>query len=146
MIQDAPVKRLLRGIQADLTDYRALRDLLETQFDKALRHNTAGLAEVGERIDTMCGVLSARQRERLALLDGASPGQAAEASAAGRMEGVFDELPLALRTLSKSAWHELLGLVQECKALNVRNCALIVEQHETMQRVLGAETDVYVPR
>lgn len=146
MIEESPVKRLLRGIQADLADYRSLRDLLETQFEKALEHDTAGLSRLGKEIGSMCERLGARQAERLALLEGPDLGFTSGSSAPERMAQLFDGLPAALRSLSQAAWTELVALVRECKALNTRNCTLIVEQHETMQRVLGAESGVYVPR
>jgi len=35
--------------------------------------------------------------------------------------------------------------VKECKALNMRNCRLLMDQHDIMQRVLQTEADTYAP-
>jgi flagella synthesis protein FlgN len=145
MSREAPVKRVLLGIQADLADYRELRDLQEAQFEASLRHDSTALTDIAANISMLCVVLDARLRERIELLEN-DPGFSEGLSLQTRMTVLLEGLPVAVRTLAVSVWNELEALVRECKALNARNCALIMEQHAIMQRVLGHEAGIYAPR
>ncbi|MGB9110325.1 MAG: flagellar protein FlgN, partial [Telluria sp.] len=50
LTRDQAVTRLLDGIQADLHACGAVRDLLERQFQAALRHRAAELGELAEAL------------------------------------------------------------------------------------------------
>jgi flagella synthesis protein FlgN len=129
---------LMRGVGQDLRDYRRLKAMLEEQFMAALRHQTALLKELAERVTTTVEVLELRRRERVALV-GHIVGAGAPMSAA------FALLSGSERSAVESGWKMLDALVNECKQLNSRNGRLIMDQHGIMQRVLHGEEQTYAP-
>lgn len=131
---------LIKGVYADVTDYREMKGLLEDQFNAALHHRVHDMKGAAERITAMVEVLDARRREREELAR-RMLGERQPAT----MAAVFRLLPAAPRQAMQSWWQLLETLVNECKALNMRNCRLIMDQHEIMQRVLGSEENVYAP-
>lgn len=135
--------RLAKGMQADVADYGVLRDLLEAQFALALRHDTDGLAEIAGRISTLCETLGGRHRERRQLVDLFS-GPRVSPPRKDVVAALIAQLPATYRAMAELMWTSLGLLVKECKALNSRNCQLMMAQHDIMQRVLGGESDVYV--
>lgn len=136
--------RLAQGMQADIADYRSLRALLQTQFDAALRHRTVELAQVAQDISTLCETLHARRVERVELVD-ACADVTASVAREDRVMAVLAQLPVTYHALAQSVWQTLQELVLECKTLNLRNCTLLMDQHEIMQRVLDHENDIYAP-
>lgn len=135
------LRRVAGGIAADLADYGRLKTLLAEQFDAVVRHDSARVAGIGEAIAALAGVLDRRRVERVTLA-----GQLAGADGASAMRGVFALLPAAVRGRVEGAWAALETRVRECKALNLRNCELLMSQYEIMQRVLDDEADTYAPR
>lgn len=133
--------RLAAGIGADVADYNRLRGLLQEQFEAAVYHRSGAIAEVGEAIVALAGTLEARRQERVALAGRLSLEKGAEA-----MQRIFAMLPPNPRERLQASWQGLERLVRECKAMNQRNCNLLMEQQEIMQRVLNTEADIYVPR
>ncbi|HSD40195.1 MAG TPA: flagellar export chaperone FlgN [Rhodocyclaceae bacterium] len=142
--REQALQRLALGVQADLNDYGSLQVLLQTQFEAALRHQTAGLAQVADEITALCQILQARRLERVTLVAQCAE-LARDASPQEKVEALLAHLPSAYRGAAQAIWHKLQALVHECKALNVRNCTLLMDQHEIMQRVLNDESDIYVP-
>lgn len=132
--------RIFAGMRADLQAYRELRELLEQQFHAALEHRSADIQDIGERITALAGVIEQRRRERVELVTMLTPrnARACIASIAERLQGPS-------RAAFDACWRALESAVRECKALNLRNCRLIMDQHEIMQRVLKAESDTYAP-
>lgn len=133
------LRSLISGVHADHADYQQLRRLLGEQFDAALRHDTQALATLGERITAQVAVLDGRRRERMravALLGLRAP---------ATMEQVIALFAHNMQAAVLQLWKALEALVLECKALNGRNCRLMMEQHALMQRVLAGEADTYVP-
>lgn len=133
--------RIFSGMRADVHDYRRLRDLLEEQFGAALQHRTDAIGEIGGRITELTAVLEERRCERVrlaSLLDAGRTSRVSISAVAQRLQG-------ASRATFDVCWTALEALVQECKALNIRNCKLLMDQHEIMQRVLNAEADTYAP-
>lgn len=130
---------ILAGLFADVGGYRALRELLDAQFDAALRHDSARIADVGERITALASAMHVRRAERVGLA----------ARLVGRPVGtpdaVFGLMAGPARERAESSWRELERHVSECKALNERNCRLLMEQHEIMRRVLDGEAGTYAP-
>lgn len=133
-----------RGMQADIADYRALRDLLQAQFEAALRHRPAELAQLARDISTLCETLEKRRVERVGLVDSCVE-VTVNLPREERVMAVLLQLPASYHGLAQSVWQTLQKLVPECKALNLRNCNLMMDQHEIMQRVLNAESDIYAP-
>lgn len=132
--------RLFAGMRADLQDYRSLRELLEAQFLAALQHRSSDIADIGTQITALAAVLDARRAERqqlAALLAprGAKPSMTAVAN---RLEG-------ASRSAFDTCWQALESAVRDCKTLNMRNCRLLMDQYDIMQRVLSTETHTYAP-
>ena len=138
--QSAALTQLVQGMRADIADYRRLRALLETQFEAALRHQTTGLIDVAAKITELVDTLEQRRQERIALA-GALIGPEEPIS----MQGVMRLLAESSRASLQADWDTLEGLVRECKEANTRNCRLLTDQHEIMQRVLNREADTYAP-
>jgi flagella synthesis protein FlgN len=136
--------RLAAGARADVADYERLRERLEGQFDASLRHDGGRLARLADEIVALCNTLDGRRQERSGLLrvfaaalKGLPPADAVPA--------LLAHLPVSQRTAAADDWARLGMLVRECKALNVRNGRLLMDQHEIMQRVLKDGDDVYAP-
>jgi flagellar biosynthesis protein FlgN len=140
MKPSAEVLDYLELVRADIREYHDLRDLLEQQFQAALRHQIESLRAVGERIVERVDGLQRRRAQRLAVaasVTGAAP-LAAHAALQRRLTG----RPAALL----QDWTaQLQALVGECQQMNQRNCALITDQHEIMRRVLNQEESTYAP-
>jgi flagella synthesis protein FlgN len=135
------LSRIFAGMHADVDDYRRLRDLLEAQFTAALQHRTTDIGEIGTRITELASVLDERRRERIALTGLLAAGRVSRVS----ISDVAQRLQGASRSTFDACWSALESSVRECKALNVRNCRLLMDQYEIMQRVLNVETDTYAP-
>ncbi|MGC3962448.1 MAG: flagellar export chaperone FlgN [Rhodocyclaceae bacterium] len=134
---------LAQGIQLDVADYDRLHGLLEQQFAAALRHDVARLPQLAEDIGALCVVLDARRTERVTLVNAIVGMEVPEAQ---RVAAVFARLPERYRTAAETLWQSLQARVLACKALNLRNGNLLMDQYEVMQRVLGGESDTYAPR
>ncbi|WKB54102.1 flagellar export chaperone FlgN [Eleftheria terrae] len=141
MTETTPLARLLQGVRADLTDYVRLQELLESQFEAALRHETVAMQDVAERITALAAMLEARRQDRVALLEQLLAGQAQPAS----IDALLPQLSPQGRATLQAWWRTLEERVRHCKALNARNCRLLMDQHEIMQRVLQPEADLYAP-
>ncbi|MFC4308143.1 flagellar export chaperone FlgN [Steroidobacter flavus] len=127
--------RLIKGVHADLGDYRTLRELLDVQFEAALKHRSAVITDIADRISVLTTQMEKRRAERLALakvLVGKQPG-------AVTISAVSARLPANARPAFDEWWQTLETLVQECKRLNQRNCDLLMNQHEILQRVLQTD-------
>lgn len=133
--------RLIKGVHADLGDYRTLRELLDVQFDAALHHRSAVIADIADRISSLTAQLETRRAERYALAKVLVGKQSSVTISA-----VSARLPVNARPSFDEWWRALEKLVQECKRLNQRNCDLLMNQHEILQRVLQADTGgTYAP-
>lgn len=140
MKQREAFNRIFAGMRADLQDYRVLRELLDAQFEAALQHRSEALTEIGERIIALTTVLEQRRAERQRLATHVVPRdtQLSMLAVANRLQG-------ASRAAFDTCWKALEAAVRDCKALNMRNCRLLMDQYDIMQRVLNAETDTYAP-
>lgn len=140
MKQGEAFRRLFAGMRADLHDYHDLRALLEAQFEAALHHRSTEICDIGERITVLARMIERRREERVKLARRLvrEPGSAPMSAIADRLQGVP-------RAAFETCWRSLEAIVGECKALNLRNCRLLMDQHEIMQRVLNAEQDTYAP-
>ena len=60
---------------------------------------------------------------------------------------LFSLLQPPLQQQLQALWAQLQARVQECKACNLRNCQLIMEQAEVMRSVIAgsSQPDIYVP-
>jgi flagella synthesis protein FlgN len=138
MSRGRALAELVRGVEQDGQAYGALRDLLEQQFRAALRHDSAALATLADRILALVGEIDGRRQQRESLC-------AVAAGARARMDDIVPLLPEAARGAFAAAWKGLESQVRECKELNSRNGRLMTEQHAVMQRVLHGEMDTYAP-
>ncbi|HEY0942961.1 MAG TPA: flagellar export chaperone FlgN [Steroidobacter sp.] len=135
------LSRLIKGVHADLGDYRTLRELLDAQFEAALKHRTAVISDVAERITQLTAQLEQRRVERLALAK-VLLGKKANLT----ISAVAARLPANVRTAFDQWWQTLEKQVQECKRLNQRNCDLLMNQQEILRRVMQAGGgDTYAP-
>ena len=135
--QDA-MRALLGGIAEDLLAYQQLHDLLQQQFQAALRHKASELGPVAEAISTLVDTMQARRALRVALVQRLVGPQ-------GTMLQAFALLKNAAREKMEHDWKTLEQAVIACKALSKRNGDLLVEQYSIMQRVLHGEEQIYAP-
>lgn len=139
MTRDQAVAKLAAGIQADLAASTTLLELLERQFDAALRHRTAQLGELAEQLMPALDAMEQRRVQRVALVR-------ALLGPDGDMAKLIASLAAPGRAALAADWHALEQMVLECKRLNARNSALLTEQYSIMQRVLHGEEQTYAPR
>jgi len=139
MTRDQALGRLLDGIQDDMQACSTIRDLLERQFQAALRHRGAELAALADALSPELDAMEQRRQQRVQLVR-ALFGQQAD------MDQFFASLPPVRRPAALSAWEQLEQLVRDCKAATTRNANLMAEQHSMMQRLLHGEDDTYAPR
>jgi flagella synthesis protein FlgN len=136
-ITDA-LRQLLSGMQADQRSYALLQGLLEDQLAAIAQQRADELERLAQRITAQVDELDVQRKLRRLLV----------ARLLGReetlsMAAVLERLPVAAARVLSEAWTSLEQAVFLCKAMNARNCELIVEQHALMQRLLGAQTDTY---
>lgn len=132
--------RIFAGMRADLHDYQRLRELLEAQFLSALRHRSDEIAQICAQISELAATLDARRVERQNLVALLMPkGERPSIGAVAKL------LQGASRVVFEACWQSLEAAVRDCKALNMRNCRLLTDQYEIMQRVLNTEADTYAP-
>lgn len=131
------------GMQQDMAAYRALETMMGEQFHAALRHDAAAMQAVAQRITAQAQILEQSRQQRVAHAQALLP-----AGTPVTMTALFKQLQGPLQQQLHHLWRQLESLVQHCKALNVRNCQLIMEQAHTMRQVLGAnprEEGIYGP-
>ena len=132
------MQQLLDGVAADMQAYAALQDLLEQQFDAAVRHQGARLEQVAEAVSALVEAMEARRVQRVDCamrLVGPAPS----------MAQVFTLLKPEPRARLEQQWQDLELRVLECKRLGKRNSDLLVDQYTIMQRVLHGEDQIYEP-
>jgi flagella synthesis protein FlgN len=130
--------QLLQGVADDMAAYPVLLDLLERQFDAAIRHHQEQLgqlaAEIGDLVDTL-EARRARRVELAARLTGPNPSIAQ----------VFTLLRPEPRARLEADWRALERMVLAAKTAGRRNGDLLAEQFTIMQRVLHGENQTYEP-
>lgn len=133
---------LIDGVVGDVADYASLEQLLDEQFDAALRHQNARLAELAANIGSLCDALEVRRQQRVKLVE-----RLAEPllGPAARMSAVFPLMKGAARAALEASWQSLQARVIECQRLGKRNRDLLVDQFSLMQRVLHGEEQLYEP-
>jgi flagellar biosynthesis protein FlgN len=139
MTRDQAVARLLDGIEADLGACGGIRDLLERQFQAALRHRGAELTELAEQLMPQLESMEQRRQQRVQLAR-------ALLGADATMEKLFAQLDADRRDAAQAAWRQLEQLVRDCKEATARNGSLMAEQYSVMQRLLHGEDETYAPR
>jgi flagella synthesis protein FlgN len=127
------------GVQADVTASAAILELLERQFEAALRHQGARLAELAGELAPALDAMEARRQQRVTLVRALHGPQAT-------MEQLIKALAEPARARLAAAWDELERLVLACKQATARNSHLLAEQYSVMQRVLHGEDGTYAPR
>lgn len=132
------MRLLLQGVAADLPAYRELLDLLEQQFQGAVRHQCESLEQLAVTIVALVEAMEARRRQRVSLVQQLL-------GPAGTMAQAFALLKSSARERMETDWSMLEKLVLECKRLGKRNSDLLVEQYTIMQRVLHGEELLYEP-
>jgi flagella synthesis protein FlgN len=139
MTREQAQAKLAAGVRADLAACQAMLDLLEQQFDAALRHRGAQLAELAEQLMPALAAMEQRRLQRVALVRALLGPQADMAALIAGLE------PKAGAALAAD-WAALEQMVLECKRRNTRNSTLLTEQFSIMQRVLHGEEGIYAPR
>lgn len=135
------VVQLLRDLHADSAGYKLLRDLLEQQFQGALKQQADVLLRVGGDIEALCGQMEQRRATRMTLMRALLKGHPQPS-----MKRLIDSLPDAAAQTLAGLWSEVEQLLHLCKTLNLRNCRLIMDQQALMQRLLGEDGGVYAER
>jgi flagella synthesis protein FlgN len=130
---------LAAGVHADLAACALILELLERQFDAALRHRSAQLSELAQQLEPALAAMEERRKQRVSLVRALL---GPEATMAAFIVGLDEPV----RTRLGAEWAELELLVVECKRATTRNSALLAEQFSVMQRVLHGEEQTYAPR
>jgi flagella synthesis protein FlgN len=130
---------LVDGVREDLAACAAIHQLLERQFDAAVRHQSAQLADLAQQLAPLLDAMETRRQQRLALVR-ALLGQ--HASMADFIAGLDEPA----RARAAAEWRELEALAVACKGATTRNSTLLAEQFSVMQRVLHGEEQIYAPR
>jgi flagella synthesis protein FlgN len=139
MTRDQAVARLLDGIQDDMATCGDLRDLLERQFQAALRHRGAELSALAAELMPRLDAMEERRKQRVQLVR-------ALFGANATMDHLFASLAAPQKSSASAAWTRLERLVRDCKQATVRNGNLMADQYSVMQRLLHGEDDTYAPR
>jgi flagella synthesis protein FlgN len=139
LTRDQAVARLLNGIQDDLQACTVIRDLLERQFQAALRHRAAELGALAEELMPQLDSMEQRRQQRVQLVR-------ALHGAGATMDKLLNGLPAPQRTRAAADWERLEQLVLDCKQATARNGNLMADQYTVMQRVLHGEDQLYAPR
>jgi len=139
MTRDQALARLLDGIQHDIDASTAIRDLLERQFQAALRHRGAELVTLADDLVPQLDAMEGRRQQRVQLVRALFGQQAG-------MDQLFASLAPARRSDATAAWEQLETLVRDCQGATTRNASLMAEQHSVMQRLLHGEDQTYAPR
>jgi flagella synthesis protein FlgN len=139
MTRDQALVRLADGVQADLGACAEVQGLLQSQFEAALQHRGAELAELAAALTPALDAMETRRQQRVALVRALLGPEAT-------MDQLIAGLSGAARTALAADWHELAQMVIECKRMTARNGTLLAEQFSIMQRVLHGEEQVYAPR
>ena len=139
LTRDQAVARLLDGIQSDLQACTAIRDLLERQFQAALRHRAAELGALAEQLVPQLDSMELRRQQRVQLVRALHGLDAT-------MDKLLNGLPAAQRPRAAADWERLEQLVRDCKQATTRNGNLMADQYTVMQRVLHGEDQLYAPR
>ena len=134
------LRLIMLGMQADLNDYPRLSTYLAYQFDAIVAHESTKLKEVGALISDLVGVLDLRRQERVKLV-----AKLLGPNRQPTMTVLFKVLPGQYKQSMSSLWQQLESMIKDCKDLNARNCKLLMDQHDLMQRVLNGEADTYAP-
>jgi len=132
------MRELLAGVADDTAAYATLQDLLQQQFQAALRHQATELGAVAAAISTLVDQMQARRQQRVALVQRL-------VGSTGNMMQAFALLKNTAREKMEQDWQALERAVIECKRLSKRNGDLLVEQYTIMQRVLHGEEHIYAP-
>jgi flagella synthesis protein FlgN len=139
MTRDQALTRLLDGIQADLGACATVRELLERQFQAALRHRGAELTGLADELMPQLDAMEQRRQQRVQLVR-------ALFGIDATMDNMLASLPAPQRTRAAGDWARLEQLVRECKQATTRNATLMADQYSVMQRVLHGEEQLYAPR
>ncbi|MDI9856428.1 flagellar export chaperone FlgN [Comamonas sp. 17RB] len=133
---------IAQGMQQDMTAYAHLCELLHTQFHAALRHDAEAMQEAAVQITAQVQWLEGTRKERGQHVRALLP-----AGAPLSMEAAFALLQAPLQQQLLGLWGQLEAQVQVCKAMNQRNCQLIMEQAEVMRAVIvgNAQPEIYAP-
>jgi flagella synthesis protein FlgN len=139
MTRDQAVARLLDGIQDDMTSCGDVHELLDRQFQAALRHHGAELSALAEELMPRLDAMEERRKQRVQLVRALFGPDAT-------MDALFASLAAPQKSSASAAWAQLERLVRDCKQATVRNGNLMADQYSVMQRLLHGEDDTYAPR
>lgn len=136
-----PLQQLMQDLQTDLREYHELHQLLEAQFQAALRHDATALQTLAAQVSGLVDRLDQRRLSRRGLVHTLLPRHPAP--------GVAEVLALLpaqgpMRAKAAQGWARLEALVRACKERNARNGRLMADQQAVFQRVLhGEESPLY---
>lgn len=139
MTRQQAAAALAEGVTQDLAAATVILDLLERQFQAALRHKGSELAALAEELAPALDAMDARRRQRVALVRALHGSE-------GTMAGFIAAQPEPGRAQLAADWRELERVVVACKRATTRNGHLLADQFTTMQRVLHDSDGTYAPR
>lgn len=139
LTRDQAVAHLLDGVRHDMQACTTIRDLLERQFQAALRHRAAELGALAEELMPQLDAMEQRRQQRVQLVR-------ALHGADATMDDLLNGLPAVQRSRAAADWEQLEQQVRDCKQATARNGNLMADQYTVMQRVLHGEEQLYAPR
>jgi flagella synthesis protein FlgN len=132
-------EKLIEDVRADLEATAGILELLDRQFEAAVRHKGAELAQLAGELEPALEAMEARRVQRVTLVRALMGPEAA-------MTQLIESLAEPARARLAADWAELEQRVRLCKQATTRNSNLLAEQYSVMQRVLHGEDQVYAPR
>ena len=135
------LRNLCEGLRADEEGHTRLEELLEQQFQAALRHETARMTALSDEVLAQVETLE-RQRDAQRRLLGLLLGRQERPT----LRALIRRLPPASAEPLARQWQALQSGINRCKTLNLRNCRLLSEQRALMQQQLGQEEHLYAQR
>lgn len=127
-------------MRLDIADYRSLRAHLDTQFHAALRHESERLIDIAAQITALVDTLELRRQERTMLSC-----MLVSDDQPATMESVMQRLAGHARVIVATYRRTLETLVSECRQAIERNSGLLIDQRNTMRRILRWEADTHAP-
>lgn len=140
-------ERLLAAVDLDLqqdcTDYRALRELMRTLYERLLERDCAEIERINLQVTLHAEAIASRAERRSKVL------------AAFRLDADADGMRRLLASASgalgqslQTHWQQVGELAAQCRQLNEHNGRLLAMHHDILQQLLAGSQDarLYSPQ
>ncbi|MGF1721821.1 flagellar protein FlgN [Vibrio kyushuensis] len=135
------IKQFIVEVKADLNDYQRLLELMVVQHKLLIKRETEKLSQISGKHKSFLSYLETRSKHRSQLL--IQIGVSADASGVAKLVAA---LPNKLAKPLASDWNDLHRLIEQCKAQNERNNALLdMQQNILSQLTQDSSPQLYSP-